>query len=148
MSDLAADNLRSLGSITGRLTIVLTLPPSVNSMYRTWGGRIIKSEAYRLWIEEARFDINRQHVRARIPEPRYEVHLWMMLPDRKRRDLSNMVKAIEDVVSDYLGYDDKLHDVIHLYKALDRVNPRAVFVLTHKERRIPPPGVIEEAASL
>ena len=146
---MADTDLRTIRRISGpsepdRLTMILPLPPSVNSLYRTVRGRIIKSEEYRLYILKARDALFLQQASYHKVnlKGRLEVWLWLMLADRRRHDVSNMVKAIEDVVSDYLGYDDKLHDVMHLYKALDRNNPRAVFVLKTKEKRIPEAGDI------
>ena len=123
------------------LTMVLPLPPSLNNLYaNTPTGRRMSKEG-REYKQEVHKHLNYQRVRPRCPQPRYEVWLWFLMPDRRRRDLSNLVKAIEDVVSNYLGYDDSLHDAMHLYKALDRDDPRCVMVLAHKEHRVPLPGV-------
>ena len=123
--------------------MVLPLPPSVNHLYANTPNGRIKTKEGRLYKMAVCEELQVQRARSRTPEPPYEVWLWFLFPDLRRRDLSNMVKAIEDNVAEYLGYNDSLHHAMHLYKALDRDNPRAVMVLAHKDRAIPYPGVIE-----
>jgi Holliday junction resolvase RusA-like endonuclease len=129
---------------TARLTMVLPLPPSVNNLYVSTPTGRIKSKEGKLYKMAVCEELQVQHARQRASalEPPYEVWMWFMLPDRKVRDVSNMVKAIEDNVAESLGYNDSLHHAMHLYKAIDRDNPRAVMVLAHKWARIPDPGAV------
>lgn len=123
--------------------MVLPLPPSVNNLYANTPTGRIKTKEGRLYKQQVAEELQEQRARRRCPEPPFEVWIWFLMPDRRKRDASNMVKAIEDNVADYLCYDDRLHHAIHLYKGLDENNPRAVMVLAHKEQSIPAPGVIE-----
>ena len=125
-----------------RLTMVLPLPPSVNHLYANTPNGRIKTKAGQQYKRDLGEELQLQRARLRCPDPPYEVWLWFLFPDKRRRDVSNMVKALEDNVSEYLGYNDSLHHAMHLYKALDRENARAVMVLAHKDGPIPEPGDI------
>src|SRR5215207_7948280 len=122
------------------MIVTLGLPPSVNNLYYNdrRGGRRLTQEgdAYKNGVT---WTLMRASARARCPIPPMIFELWIMVPDRRRRDNSNMIKAIEDAVAAYLGYDDSQNHVLHVYKALDRDNPRAVVRLTHKSEPIPEP---------
>ena len=127
-----------------RLTMVVDLPPSVNHLYFTdqRGRRLLTQEgrAYRQHVEQT---LMTQRARLRCPDPPYEIWMWFLFPDKRRRDTSNLIKHLEDCISRYLMYDDSCHHISHQYAALDRGNPRAVVVLAHKDRPVPAPGVIE-----
>lgn len=127
------------------LVLSVPLPPSVNHLYyNTPTGRRMTKEgkAYKRLVAET---LMQQRARTKAPDPPYEVSLWLLVPDNRRRDASNMVKAIEDAVADFLMYDDSANHILHLYKAKDRHNPRAILTLEHKTERIPvPPDEIGE----
>jgi Holliday junction resolvase RusA-like endonuclease len=115
------------------------IPPSVNRLYAnsSKGRRITEEgEAYKMAVMQK---LMLEGARARCPEGPYVFSLWILVPDRRRRDVSNMIKALEDAVSEYLLYDDSSHYVLHLYKGMDRKNPRAVIRLEQKTLPIPPP---------
>jgi crossover junction endodeoxyribonuclease RusA len=144
ISDIGGELRRiTAGQSSPRLTMVLPLPPSVNHLYANTPNGRIKTKEGKLYKMAVCEELQVQRARQRTPDPPYEVWLWFMLPDRRVRDVSNMVKAIEDNVAEYLGYNDSLNHAMHLYKALDRDNPRAVMVLAHKDRAVPYPGEIE-----
>ena len=122
------------------MIVTLDLPPSANNLYYNdrRGGRRLTQEG-KAYKESVAWALMCASARAKCPIPPMVFELWIMVPDRRRRDNSNMVKAIEDALADYLGYDDSLNHVQHTYKALDRENPRAVVRLTHKSEPIPEP---------
>lgn len=76
---------------------MLPFPPSVNNLFLNVkrGGRV-KTPRYREWIEEAGLSLNTQHV------PRYDGRVYIIYrvnrPDKRRRDISNLVKPIEDLL--------------------------------------------------
>lgn len=83
-------------------------PPSVNRWTRALGrGRVVltkEARDYKASIEE-RFDRMNLPVPFYTSEPLavvYEVHP----PDRRRRDLSNILKVLEDSLNGYLWTDD------------------------------------------
>lgn len=116
------------------------LPPSTNNLYanRRGGGRALTEdgEAYKKAVMK---QLMTEGARSRAPRLPVIFSLWLLFPDRRRRDVSNFVKAIEDAVCAYLLYDDRYHHELRIYKALDRNNPRAVVLLEHKTGPIPPP---------
>lgn len=146
MANSNLSGVRNHGKPLGnRLTMVLPFPPSVNNLYFNvpGKGRVMSKEGKAFkWACHEEMQMQRVSYRT-APPPPYENHLWILVPDRLVRDLSNYVKAVEDAVSTYLHYNDTLNHVWHLYKALDTENPRAVLVLTHKDKPVPRPGVIE-----
>lgn len=82
-------------------TIKLRLPwpPSVNHYYgHTRTGRVYLKEAGRLYRRKAAVEF------ARLGWPRLEgpvrVHLILSPPDRRKRDIDNIRKAIYDAISD------------------------------------------------
>lgn len=89
---------------------LLPFPPSVNNLFLNVrrGGRI-KSPRYRAWIEEAGLLLNSQHV------PPHDGNVFITYrvnrPDNRRRDLSNCVKAVEDLlVTHGIIKDDSMID--------------------------------------
>lgn len=80
------------------MTVSLTLPypPSANRIWRSVGGRNIKSAEYRQWLEAGHRAIAAQKPQ-RI-DGAYRLSLVVNRPDNRRRDLSNVVKPLEDLL--------------------------------------------------
>lgn len=78
------------------ISLVLPLPPSVNAMYRNvlHVGRV-KTGEYKAWQADALEAVLTGGVKGAI-EGQYAIHVEIDRPDRRRRDLSNLLKAIED----------------------------------------------------
>lgn len=74
----------------------LPYPPSANRLWRAVNGRNIKSAEYRSWLIDAARAVP-EHVKGKITGP-YRMTLLVDRPDRRRRDLSNLVKPIEDLL--------------------------------------------------
>lgn len=99
------------------LTVDLPLPPSANHLFANAhdGGRV-KTAAYKGWLEEARWHVITAWRKAGKPEVGRETPMSLTLRlglcDR-RRDASNTVKAIEDVLVKELPIpDDRYNDRI------------------------------------
>lgn len=101
------------------LTVDLPLPPSANHLFaNAHGAGRVKTAAYKAWIEEARYCVitawraaGKPEVGAKVP---MGMHLRLGLSDR-RRDASNCVKAIEDVLARELPIpDDRYNDRIFI----------------------------------
>lgn len=99
------------------LTLDLPLPPSANHLFaNAHGAGRVKTAAYKAWIEEARWHViaawraaGKPEVGANVP---MRLHLQLGLSDR-RRDASNCVKAIEDILARELPIpDDRYNDRI------------------------------------
>lgn len=78
------------------VSLLLPFPPSVNRMYRSFNGRSIKSKAYREWELAAGWAIKSQKPKA--IKGHYELQILLTPPDKRRRDLGNLEKAISDAL--------------------------------------------------
>ena len=74
----------------------LPYPPSANAIWRNFGGRTIKSAEYRAWIKEAGWAVKAQRP-GQVSGP-FKISLNAVRPDNRRRDLSNLLKATEDLL--------------------------------------------------
>jgi crossover junction endodeoxyribonuclease RusA len=87
------------------ISLDLPLPPSVNALYRNVPGRgRAKTQAYRTWENAAGWE-----VRAQAPQPiagPVVMRLTFQWPDRRRRDVSNYVKATEDLLVEHKLIED------------------------------------------
>ncbi len=100
---------------TQAISLHLPHPVSVNSAYRNVlrVGRV-KTLAYKQWLAEAQAWTFEQKVRGRIEGP-YAIHVEIDRPDKRRRDLSNLIKTLEDFCVS-MGYveDDSLCERIKM----------------------------------
>jgi len=107
--------------------IILPYPPSVNRNLRTVGGRPILSAPYRAWRTEAEAAIREQ----RIPpiEGRYDLTIWATAPDRRRRDLDNLIKPVSDaLVRAQVVQDDSLMRALSI-RWTEKIQPGGRVVL-------------------
>lgn len=81
----------------------LPIPPSVNGLF-PGKERRFKSPQYKAWITEAQWDIKAQK-----PKPvKGRFALWIDLPEGMAGDISNRIKAVEDLlVAVCLTADDR-----------------------------------------
>lgn len=97
------------------LTVTMPLPPSANNMFvNLKGGGRAKSAAYKAWIEDARYHLMMAWRAAGKPvwpeKQPMQIHFRLGLEGRKR-DPSNCIKAIEDIlVRDLPVPDDRWND--------------------------------------
>jgi Holliday junction resolvase RusA-like endonuclease len=96
------------------MSLVLPMPPSVNGAYRNVPGvGRVKTRVYRDWATEAALLMKIQ-ARGRIDGP-YAIHVEVDRPDKRRRDLSNLLKVLEDtIVAQGLVEDDSLCERIKM----------------------------------
>lgn len=83
----------------------LPFPPSVNGIWRAAKGRHYCSPRYQAWKTEAGFLARSQARTARVSGP-YAVQLNFVRPDRRRRDLDNLLKSVIDLLRDLSITDD------------------------------------------
>lgn len=91
------------------ITLVLPFPPSVNLLWRaTKDGKVYRSAKYMEWRKLAMWQIagqakGQKHIGA------YKLTILAVRPDKRKRDLGNLEKAISDIlVSQNLVEDDSL----------------------------------------
>ena len=113
------------------------LPPSVNSLYRNVPGRgRVKTARYKDWLTAAGAIIQTQlRSNERIEGP-YALRLRAFRPDKRRRDLSNLLKSTEDLlVALGIVQDDSLCQIIEAEWAVDpTVEGVKVWLISTKER--------------
>lgn len=73
------------------------IPPSTNALWRVAaGGRGYKSARYATWWAAAKVEIMAQRVPA-VAGP-YALHVRFIRPDRRGRDLDNLIKPLSDLL--------------------------------------------------
>mgnify|MGYP003111322504 FL=1 len=77
---------------------LLPFPPSVNSMY-AGKARRYKSPRYKKWIAEAQVMACKQKLPVWVNGP-VQVQLDFVKPDKRKRDLDNLAKAVLDFCTD------------------------------------------------
>jgi crossover junction endodeoxyribonuclease RusA len=78
--------------------MILPLPPSGNNLFKNIPGKgRVKTDAYRAWRKEAALIVMAS--RERVVGP-YEMEMVVGRPDKRRRDLSNTIKAAEDALKE------------------------------------------------
>lgn len=97
-----------------RPSAVLPWPPTANRIWRAVPGKgVLKSAAYRLWLEHARAAIHVQSLNR--VSGAFNVRIEAHRPDRRRRDLDNLVKpALDALTGAGVIEDDSLAQSIHL----------------------------------
>lgn len=120
-----------------RMELVVPFPPSLNNLYATimlmnQTPRRVLSKRGRLYHAAVaeRVKLWKLQTDRRPPAPPYSLTLRVYLPDRRRHDLSNMPKVIEDALFAAIGEDDNDVTELHGTKVgLDRANPRVEVTL-------------------
>lgn len=97
------------------MNITLPWPPSVNAMYRVFRNRSILSAAGRAYIAESGKHLLIQEAAGMGIDKRVAVSILVYPPDRRRRDLDNLLKgALDALVHAQVIRDDSLIDRLTL----------------------------------
>lgn len=78
--------------------LTLPLPPSNNRLWRRSGTTIHKSTRYTAWLKEAGWMAKSQRPGS-VSGP-YKIRIEAARPDKRRRDLGNLEKAVSDLLQD------------------------------------------------
>jgi hypothetical protein len=84
------------------MTFDLPMPPSVNNMYATFNGRRIPSREFKAWKLAAGAALGSQYAAMGSPALHRPVALSIRLGLNYRGDISNRIKAVEDLLVDTL----------------------------------------------
>lgn len=87
------------------MKIDLPWPPTVNNYTAVVGKRKIKSAQGRQYLKDAVADMTEQKV-PKLGEGRFDVYINAWPPDRRRRDLDNLLKALLDALVGYGAIPD------------------------------------------
>lgn len=120
------------GGRVPRLAFTAPLPPSTNHLYATVNGLRTKTQAARDYTVA----VGKRAVAARalaggVPQPPYLLTLDVWFPDESRRDLSNLIKCLEDALMKAIRSDDRhVHRLVIERRGVDAANPRVEVVLS------------------
>ena len=91
------------------ITLVLPFPPSVNRLWRaSKEGKVYRSPKYMEWRKLAMWQLAGQ-VKGRKHTGAYKLTILAVRPDKRKRDLGNLEKAVSDIlVSQNIVEDDSL----------------------------------------
>lgn len=117
--------------------IQIPFPPSVNSMYRSYRGRTVLSAYGRSYKEQTQQLFLNKSTASRVFEGELVLSGRFFQPDRRRRDLDNLLKASLDVVSDICGFDDsQIKGYKDVYMAYSKDHPRALLAFYPADQAI------------
>lgn len=77
-------------------TLTLPYPPTTNNLYRNAGKGRVKTVAYTAWLTVAGWAIKAAKPEA-VPG-RYRLSLIADAPDRRARDIDNLIKPVSDLL--------------------------------------------------
>ena len=95
------------------INLRLPWPPTVNHYYTIARGRKILSAKGRAYKTNAAVECLRQNV----PRPltqRLEVNIDAYPPDKRKRDLDNIIKPLLEALQDYGMFDDEQIDILRI----------------------------------
>lgn len=82
-----------------KLDLVMSLPPSVNRIWRQGKlGKVYRSEEYTNWRKKTLWEVGLQAKFGKI-QGGYNLFVIVERPDKRKRDLDNFIKAINDILS-------------------------------------------------
>jgi crossover junction endodeoxyribonuclease RusA len=99
------------------VSFTLPWPPSVNHYYAVVRGRKIMSAAGRSYRTAASMDLFMQHVPAQRAGSRLALRIVAFPPDRRARDLDNLLKPLLDsLTAARIIEDDGMIDDLHIIR--------------------------------
>jgi len=117
---------------TDSLALVLPVPPSVNHQYATVRGRRLLSAAGRaykahvgqiVWLSVAKLP-HRSLLLSRLQSGPLALSIRFYFTSGLRRDVDGGLKIAQDALCEGLGINDNRIIETHLYKQVDKANPR------------------------
>ncbi|MGE3978928.1 MAG: RusA family crossover junction endodeoxyribonuclease [Nitrospira sp.] len=114
------------------LTVTLPVPPSINHQYATVNGRRLLSSAGRayktcvgrqVWLALAQSPAGLS-LRDRLQSGSLALTIRFFFASALRRDLDGGLKIAQDAVCEGLGLNDNRIIETHLYKQVDKTDPR------------------------
>ena len=108
------------------LILYLDWPPTVNNYYSHTRNGVFISKKGRLFTSSVLSDVKSQAPRVKYTEP-FAMSVYMFPPDRRKRDLDNYMKALQDSLAKAgLMEDDSLIDQLYLYRGEGRKGGLAI----------------------
>lgn len=129
-----------------RLLITLPIPPSINHQYATVNGRRLLSSAGRtykahvgqqLWVGLSQSPV-RADLLHRLQGGPLALSIRFFFTSALRRDVDGGLKIAQDALCEGLGLNDNRIIETHLYKDIDKANPRMEVSLSPASSVQPP----------
>lgn len=137
LSDNASLNATQLSLSKDKLSVALPIPPSINRQYATVNGRRVLSATGRRYkgtigqlLMAATSSTEWHTFLQKAQEHCLALTIHFFFPTLLRRDLDGGLKIAQDALCEAMGLNDNRVMEIHLYKALDRNNPRLECILS------------------
>jgi len=114
------------------LMFTLPFPPSVNTYYRTYLGRMLISRKGREYRRAVLAEIIRQKVTQGLGDARLALTIGCHRGDRRKYDLDNLLKGLLDAMQHAGLFDDdgQIDDLMIVRSDVDRDQPRVSIQLT------------------
>lgn len=120
------------------VSLTLPVPPSVNHQYATVNGRRLLSSAGRaykahvgqlVWLTVTQ-SAHRSSLLPRLKTESLALSIRFYFTSALRRDVDGGLKIAQDALCEGLGINDNRIVETHLYKSVDKVNPRIEVLLS------------------
>lgn len=111
------------------VVISIPWPPSVNTLYRTFRGRVIMSKDGRDWYKTNLPMLQRQAPKHPL-EGRLAVRLEVCAPDKRRRDLDNILKVAQDCLTKAGVWEDD-SQIDRLEVTRNKPDPTCPTIIVH-----------------
>lgn len=99
--------------------LVIPWPPSVNTLYRTYQGRVIYSKEGRIYKLDVATAVLQAGLRSHFGRHRLRVEIRACQTDRRKRDLDNLAKASLDALTKAgLWEDDSTIDELTIKRSI------------------------------
>ncbi|EFJ2926086.1 TPA: RusA family crossover junction endodeoxyribonuclease [Escherichia coli] len=104
--------------MTERIEFVLPYPPTVNTYWRRHGNTYFISEAGKRYCRDVALVVSQQRLKLNLSE-KLAIRIIVEPPDKRRRDLDNLLKAPLDALTHAgLLIDDEQFDEINIVRGL------------------------------
>ncbi|EFH2659379.1 RusA family crossover junction endodeoxyribonuclease [Escherichia coli] len=104
--------------MTERIEFVLPYPPMVNTYWRRHGNTYFISEAGKRYCRDVALVVSQQRLKLNLSE-KLAIRIIVEPPDKRRRDLDNLLKAPLDALTHAgLLIDDEQFDEINIVRGL------------------------------
>lgn len=101
-----------------RIEFVLPYPPTVNTYWRRHGNTYFISEAGKRYCRDVALVVSQQRLKLNLSE-KLAIRIIVEPPDKRRRDLDNLLKAPLDALTHAgLLIDDEQFDEINIVRGL------------------------------
>lgn len=112
--------------------MTLPIPPSINHQYATVNGRRLLSSAGRAYKAQVGREVlialaqssARASLMARLQSEPLALSIRFFFTTALRRDVDSGLKITQDAICEGLGLNDNRIVETHLYKQVDKLNPR------------------------